>query len=83
MKKAKRRAPDILPEYDFSAGVRGKYVKRLAEGSNIVVIDSDLAQRFGDSKAVNDALRGLVKLADRKVKSSARVRHRRRSGAAR
>ncbi len=58
------------------------YVKWLAAGSNVVVIDSDLAQRFGDSRAVNEALRGLVKLADRTVKSSARA-PRRRTGAAR
>ena len=83
MKKAKRKNPDMRPEYDFSGGVRGKYVKRIAEGSNIVVIDPDLAQRFGDSKAVNRALRGLVELADRKVKTSTRAPRPHRSGAGR
>ena len=48
---------DMLPEYDFSAGVRGKYAARMAKGSNIVVLDRDLHELFPDSAAVNGALR--------------------------
>ena len=40
--------PDMLEEYDFSKGVRGKYAKRYAEGTNVVVIDPDVAQYFLD-----------------------------------
>jgi hypothetical protein len=48
---------DEYPEELIRSGVRGKYRQRYREGSNIVVIDADLAKRFPDSKAVNDALR--------------------------
>lgn len=83
MKKAKTKGPDVLPEYDFSVGTRGKYARQFAEGSNVMVIDPDLARRFGDSEGVNEALRGLVELADRKVKSSVHAPRARRSGATR
>ena len=51
---------DLLPEYDFSAGVRGKYAGRMAEGTNVVLIAPDLAKLFPTSEAVNKALRDLV-----------------------
>ena len=50
-------------EYDFSSGVRGKYAGRLAEGSNVIVLDPDVAEVFSDSKAVNEALRLLARSA--------------------
>jgi hypothetical protein len=56
----------MLDEYDFSKGVRGKYVQRFAEGSNVVVLSSDVAEMFPDSESVNEALRVLVKIASRK-----------------
>jgi hypothetical protein len=68
--KVKRRV-DMLPEYDFSKGVRGKYAKRYATGSNVVVLSPDVAKRFPDSDSVNKALRTLVKLANRTRKKSA------------
>jgi len=73
MKKAHRRKTndDVLPEYDFSAGQRGKYAQRFAAGSNIVVLAPEVAAVFPDSAAVNDALRTLIKLAGRKPKRSA------------
>src|SRR5712691_13565994 len=52
---------DLRPEYDFSGGVRGKYAQRFREGTNIVVLDPDVAAEFKDSQAVNDALRRLIK----------------------
>ena len=63
-----RRDPDMMDEYDFSKGVRGKYAKRYAEGTNIVVLSPDVAEIFHDSESVNEALRVLVKVARQKVK---------------
>lgn len=54
---------DLRPEYDFSqmeGGVRGKYVERYREGTNVVLLDPDIAAAFPDAKAVNDALRSLL-----------------------
>ncbi len=70
MKKAvrTRRDPDLLDEYDFSKGVRGKYAKRYAEGTNIVVLSPEVAEVFPNSESVNEALRILVKIARQKVK---------------
>ena len=69
MKKAKKnRCDDILDEYGFSKGVRGKYAERYAEGSNIIVLAPELAQIFPDSASVNEALRALVNLARKSTK---------------
>ena len=61
----KRRETDELrPEYDFdySKAVRGKYYKRLLkEGSNVVVLERDVAKAFPNSAAVNAALRSVIK----------------------
>jgi len=57
--------PDMLEEYDFSKGVRGKYAKRYAEGTNVVVIDPDLNQYFPDNASVNEALRALLPILKR------------------
>lgn len=57
---------DMLEEYDFSEGVRGKYAKRYHQGCNVVVLDPDIAERFPNSEAVNRALRSLVEIQDRK-----------------
>jgi hypothetical protein len=67
MKKppSKRRAPEMRAEYDFSGGVRGKYVDRYRRGTNVVLLDPELAEAFPDSKSVNDALRALVAIATR------------------
>lgn len=69
MKKARReRQDDTLPEYDFSKGVRGKYAKRYAEGSNVVVLSPDMAKVFPTSESVNEALRTLVLVGRKKTK---------------
>jgi len=60
----------IRPEYDFSDGVRGKYAARFAEGSNVVVLDPDVADLFADSKSVNEALRSLAEIAARQSKKA-------------
>jgi hypothetical protein len=63
MKKVTReRWPDMLPEYDFGKGVRGKYAKQYAEGSNVVVLSPDVAKIFRTSESVNVALRTLVRV---------------------
>ncbi len=59
-------ADDMLPEYDFSGGVRGKYAKKYDQASNVVVLDPDVAERFPNAEAVNRALRSLAELQDRK-----------------
>jgi hypothetical protein len=54
---------DLQPEYNFSqmkGGVRGKYVERYRQGTNLVLLDPDVAAAFPDAKAVNDALRLLL-----------------------
>ena len=56
-------APDIREEYDFSDAVRGKYAERFAEGSNVIVLDPDVAEGFSDASAVNSALRLLAESA--------------------
>lgn len=50
-------------EYDFSKGVRGKYFKRYQAGSNIVILDPEIAEIFKDSESVNEALRSLIRAA--------------------
>jgi hypothetical protein len=57
--------PDMLDEYDFSGGVRGKYAERFARGSNVVVLDPDVAKVFSDSESVNQALRALAEIIQR------------------
>ena len=58
---------DLLPEYDFTGAVRGKYWERYRQGSNVVLLDPDVATVFQDAAAVNDALRLLVSLAEAKA----------------
>ena len=53
-------ADEPAQEYDFSKGVRGKYASQFAKGSNVVVLDPDVARRFKTSAEVNDALRRLA-----------------------
>jgi hypothetical protein len=62
--------PDLRPEYDFSRGVRGKYAARFAEGSNVIVLDPDVAQVFSDGEAVNEALRVLARSARKSQQAS-------------
>lgn len=57
------RGDSMRREYDFSKGVRGVTAKRFASGSNIVVLDPDVAAHFPDSASVNRALRTLTEVA--------------------
>ncbi len=61
---------DMRDEYDFTGGVRGKYATRFAEGSNVVVLDPDVADLFTDSDSVNDALRTLAEIAAKQSKKA-------------
>ena len=58
--KRKKKAADIQPEYDFTGGMRGKYAKRYAGGTNVVLLEPDVARAFRTAKAVNRALRELL-----------------------
>jgi len=48
---------EMRPEYDLRGGVRGKYYKRYKQGTNVVLLEPDLAKVFRDSATVNEALR--------------------------
>ncbi|MDY7031740.1 MAG: hypothetical protein SVY10_07515 [Thermodesulfobacteriota bacterium] len=61
--------PYMLEEYDFTGGVRGKYAKRYSEGTNVVVIDPDVAEYFPDHDSVNDALRSLATIIKRQKRT--------------
>lgn len=52
---------DLLEEYDFSNGEIGRYAKRYAEGTNVVVLDPDVAAVFKTAEAVNKVLREHLK----------------------
>jgi hypothetical protein len=65
---------DILPEYDFSRGRRNKYAKRYQEGTNVVLLDPDVAELFPDSAAVNEALRALGRRVRRRPPRRSRKR---------
>ena len=57
---------DLRPEYDFTqmkGGIRGKYIERYRQGTNLVLLDPDVAQAFPNDKAVNEALRSLIQVA--------------------
>ena len=65
-KSVKPPADDLCPEYefDFSKAERGRYAKRLkVEGSNLVMVEPELAKTFPDSASVNAALRSVVEFA--------------------
>jgi hypothetical protein len=65
MSQEKNNEDEMLAEYDFSNGVVGKYAKQYAEGTNIVVLEPDVAKVFPDSAAVNQALRQLIEQRSR------------------
>jgi hypothetical protein len=51
----KRRTDEMRAEYDFSGGVRGKYVDKRRRGTNVVLLDPELADAFPDSKSRGEA----------------------------
>jgi len=73
-----QKDPEMLEEYDFSAGVTGKYAKKYAEGTNVVVIEPDIAKLFPDHDSVNEALSSLAEIFRRQKKQSAKRKSRTR-----
>ena len=72
-RSSRRRAvgeDTMLPEYDFSRAQRGVTAKRYAEGTNVVLLDADVAAAFPDAASVNEALRTLMRVAARQVRRS-------------
>jgi hypothetical protein len=87
MKKARRKSSDELrPEYkrsDFTSLVRGKYAARVSQATNVVVLEPQIADAFPNDRAVNDALRGLLrpkKDSARPTPRSTRTRRERSAG---
>jgi hypothetical protein len=63
---SKKRTADtdtMRSEYDFSNAERGVTAGRYAQGTNVVLLDPDIAELFPDSRAVNEALRTFARLA--------------------
>src|SRR2546422_9281734 len=72
-KKKRHEDEDTMrPEYDFSKAVRGVTAARYGEGSNVVLLDPDVAELFPNARAVNEALRTFARL----TKSTSRSRNR-------
>jgi hypothetical protein len=61
---------ELRPEYDLSklkGGVRGKYAQRYKEGTNLVLLEPEVAEAFPDDKSVNKALRLLMEISERQL----------------
>jgi hypothetical protein len=62
------RSDELRPEYDMTellrGGVRGKYVARYRTGTNLVLLDPEVAKAFPDEAAVNEALRLVIRLGE-------------------
>ncbi len=63
---------EMRPEYDFTGGVRGKFFNEYQKGTNVVLLDSDVAEVFPDSTSVNEALRALARIVKKQTKRSQR-----------
>lgn len=65
---------ELRPEYDLSqlkGGVRGNYAGEYAKGTNLVLLEKDVAEVFSDAKSVNEALRTLIRITKAKAKRAA------------
>jgi len=67
MNKKQNEEVEMLDEYDFTGGVRGKYVDRLTNRKNVITLEPDVAAVFTDSESVNQALRGLLPVIQKQV----------------
>jgi len=72
MKKVSREDDEMRNHYDFRGGVRGKYARRYAEGTNVVVLDRDVAEMFPDRESVNEALRAVGRVVELRERRRAR-----------
>jgi hypothetical protein len=70
--RTKRHSDSIRPDYDFSKGVRGKHAARYASGTNVVVLDPDVASQFPTAEDVNETLRAVGTLIQRRKGSRKR-----------
>ncbi len=73
MKKKKSKKKEASPtrdEHDLDGAIRGKYAKRAAKGSKLVLLDPDVAKVFRDSESVNRALRALTEIVPRRKKKA-------------
>jgi hypothetical protein len=66
--KNTQKVSEMQVEYDFSQGVRGKYAASYAKGTNVVVIEPDIAKIFPDHDSVNQALRSLAEIIKQQKK---------------
>ena len=77
-KKISEISDELRPEYDLKSmlkdGVRGKYAAQYCEGTNLVLLEPDVASAFPNEKAVNDALRLVMKLTEVQENASHSVR---------
>jgi hypothetical protein len=69
-----REVATIRSEYDFKGGVRGKYARRYAQSTNIVMLEPDVASAFPTARAVNAALRKLLRESPARPRRAARKR---------
>jgi hypothetical protein len=81
MKKSRKKARPLgsdedtmRPEYDFSKAVRGVTAARYAEGTNVILLDPDVAEIFPDTRAVNEALRTIARVTRTALRQRARKR---------
>lgn len=68
MSKEMSEETEMLDEYDFSTGERGKYAQQYAEGTNIIKLDADVAKVFPDAASVNEALRAIARIIEQRVR---------------
>ncbi len=83
--KAEMAKDKLRPEYDLSRlgrGVRGKYYRQAKAGTNLVLIEPDLAKAFPDQESVKRALHLLVSTASATTRGSRRPGKPRRHGTA-
>jgi len=64
---------EMRDEYDISGGVRGKYYERYRQGTNVVLLEEDMAAVFRNSESVNRALRMLIDVARKQVDDTSRT----------
>jgi hypothetical protein len=63
------KTDEMLPEYDFSKGVRGKHFKAYQENTNVILLEDDVAKVFKTSESVNHALRMLINIAEQEIRN--------------
>ena len=71
-RKAVQKKNSMRPEYDFRHGVRGKHAAEYAKGTNVVVLESDVAREFRTAEQVNETLRAVSKLVQQQRKRTSR-----------